>query len=89
MSYFFFLDMTMANMDHAVIEQEKQKCLEVIQSYYKKNKHPSVHRLRDYLQKMSANDPTVAEDLERIKIYIADEPFTIDEAMHDTSAINV
>lgn len=79
-------------MDHAVIEQEKQKCLEVIQAYYKKNKHPSIHRLRDYLQNMnlSANDPTVSEDLERIKIYIAtDEPFTIDEAMHETSATNV
>jgi hypothetical protein len=85
----------MANMDHAVslcIEEEKQKCLEVIQTYYKKNKHPSILRLRDYLQKLSVHDQdqTVCEDLEKIKIYIAtDEPFTIDEATHDASSTNV
>ncbi len=80
----------MANIDHAVIEQEKQKCLEVIQAYYKKNKHPSIHRLRDYLQNLGSIDPTVSEDLERIKIYMStDETFTIDEAVHETSATNV
>ena len=55
------------------IEQEKEKCLKTIQSYYKKNKHPSVLRLRDYLESLNVQDPTVLEDLERIKIYIASD----------------
>ncbi len=57
------------------IEQEKEKCLKVIQAYYKKNNHPSVLRLRDYLQSHE-KDPTILEDLERIKIYMS----TTDEA---------
>lgn len=70
-------------MDYAVascIEEEKQKCLDVIQDFYKKNNHPSVIRLRDYLQSVSS-DPTVLEDLDRIKIYIANN-ITTDEATH-------
>jgi hypothetical protein len=66
-------------MDPAValcIEQEKEKCLEVIEAYYKKNNHPSVVRLQGYLQhyvdelvQREEKDPTLLEDLERIKKY--------------------
>ena len=62
-------------MDPAValcIEQEKEKCLEVIEAYYKKNNHPSVVRLQHYLHELvqrEEKDPTVLEDLERIKKY--------------------
>ena len=55
------------------IEEEKANCLEALEAYYKKNNHPSVVRLRDYLQKLS-QDPTVLEDLDRIKIYLSDNP---------------
>ena len=61
-------------MDPAValcIEQEKKKCLEVIEAYYKKNNHPSVVRLQAYLQGLE-KDPMVLEDLERIKKYLHD-----------------
>jgi hypothetical protein len=66
-------------MDPAValcIEQEKEKCLHVIEAYYKKNNHPSVVRLQHYLQhyvdelvQREEKDPTLLEDLERIKKY--------------------
>jgi hypothetical protein len=71
----------MANIDYALelcIEKEKEKCLEVIQGYYKKNKHPSILRLRDYLKSLSVQDHLVLEDLDKIKLYL-----TTDEAMHE------
>jgi hypothetical protein len=85
-------------MDYAMalcIEEEKKKCLDVIQTYYKKNKHPSILRLRDYLQSLSVQDPTVIEDLEKIKIYLStdlsessftESCFTPGEAKHESFA---
>ena len=69
------------------MEDEKKRCLQVIQDYYKKNNHPSVLRLRDYLQGISVQDPAVLEDLEKIKIYISDE-IIIDGSAHVPSAID-
>ena len=64
------------------IEEEKKKCLEVIQAYYKKNNHPSILRLRDYLMGQNhTNDPIILEDLDRIKTYLS----TTDEVRHYAS----
>jgi hypothetical protein len=72
------------------IEEEKQKCLEVIQAYYKKNNHPSIVRLRDYLQRqihhLSVNDPTILEDLDRIKIYLSTSDGASDDGPFATDA---
>ena len=70
----------MTKPDYALdlcIEQEKQKCLDALQKYYKKNKHPSIVRLHDYLLSLPLED-TVMEDLDKIKIYLSEEP---DEVM--------
>jgi len=66
----------MTKPDYALdlcIEQEKQKCLEALQKYYKKNKHPSIVRLHAYLSSLPLED-TVLEDLDKIKIYLSEEP---------------
>ena len=71
----------MTKPDYALdlcIEQEKQKCLEALQRYYKKNKHPSIVRLHAYLLSLPLED-TVMEDLDKIKIYLSEEPNVPDE----------
>jgi hypothetical protein len=65
----------MAKPDYALdlcIEQEKQKCLDALEKYYKKNKHPSIVRLHAYLSSLPLED-TVLEDLDKIKIYLSEE----------------
>ena len=65
----------MTKPDYALdlcIEQEKQKCLDALQKYYKKNKHPSIVRLHAYLLSLPLED-TVMEDLDKIKIYLNEE----------------
>lgn len=66
----------MTKPDYALdlcIEQEKQKCLDALEKYYKKNKHPSIVRLHAYLSSLPLED-TVLEDLDKIKIYLSEEP---------------
>lgn len=70
----------MTKPDYALdlcIEQEKQKCLEALEKYYKKNKHPSIVRLHAYLSSLPLEE-TILEDLDKIKIYLCEEP---DEVM--------
>lgn len=78
----------MTKPDYALdlcIEQEKQKCLEALQKYYKKNKHPSIVRLHAYLSSLPLED-TVLEDLDKIKIYLSEEPDEVKlaEVKYDT-----
>lgn len=72
----------MTKPDYALdlcIEQEKQKCLEALQKYYKKNKHPSIVRLHAYLLSLPLED-TVMEDLDKIKIYLNEDHNVPDES---------
>ncbi len=66
----------MTKPDYALdlcIEQEKRKCLEALEKYYKKNKHPSIVRLHAYLSSLPLEE-TILEDLDKIKIYLCEEP---------------
>lgn len=82
----------MTKPDYALdlcIEQEKQKCLDALQKYYKKNKHPSIVRLHAYLSSLPLED-TVLEDLDKIKIYLIDpDEVMLDEVKHETFSTDV
>jgi hypothetical protein len=62
-----------------ILEKEKQKCLNVIQKYYEKNKNKDIEMLYKYLKTQYENcddeyiKNTIKYDMDILESYVSDE----------------